>query len=109
MKTIERAAPALSMGRRMATLASWTFPGAVLTLLPKCPACIAAYAALWTGIGLSMPVAAGLRLALMLMCIVSLVFLAYRQLRRLVMRRSSPPRRPECPQCPALFVIFNKE
>ena len=48
--------------RRLARLVSWVVPGAVLGLLPKCPACLAAYIALGTGIGLSLPAAEHLRL-----------------------------------------------
>ncbi len=35
--------------------------GTLLVLLPKCPICIAAYLALWTGAGVAMPIAAHLR------------------------------------------------
>jgi hypothetical protein len=35
--------------------------GALLVLLPKCPLCIAAYLALWTGASVAMPVATHLR------------------------------------------------
>ena len=38
--------------------------GALLVLLPKCPLCIAAYLALWTGASVAMPVATHLRLVL---------------------------------------------
>jgi membrane protein implicated in regulation of membrane protease activity len=82
MKTRALAAPVPSLGHRAATLASWALPGTVLALLPKCPACLAAYAALWTGIGLSIPVASGLRWALMLACVASLSVLAFRLVRR---------------------------
>ena len=47
--------------RRVARFVSWIVPGAVLALMPKCPACLAAYIALGTGIGLSLPAAENLR------------------------------------------------
>jgi hypothetical protein len=109
MKALAMVALPRSLARRAAALASWAFPGTVLALLPKCPACLAAYAALWTGIGLSMPEASGLRLFLMVACTASLAFLAYRQLRRLGARFRSIARRLECPQCPPSFVMITKE
>ena len=57
------------LARRMGRLAEWSapvIPAAALALLPKCPACIAAYAALWSGIGLSLTAAAQVRTGLLL-------------------------------------------
>jgi membrane protein implicated in regulation of membrane protease activity len=71
------------LGRRCLDFARWILPGAVLTLLPKCPACLAAYIALSTGVGLSLSAATYLRLALLVVCTASLVFLAARFVRRL--------------------------
>jgi hypothetical protein len=51
--------------RRLGGLAGWLGSAAGLALMPKCPACIAAYLALGTGVGISVSAAAHLRTALM--------------------------------------------
>ena len=41
---------------------AWVLPSAILVLVPKCPACLAAHVTLWTGLGLSLSTATYLRL-----------------------------------------------
>lgn len=43
--------------RRVRAIFAWVLPNAILVLVPKCPACLAAYVTLWTGLGLSLSVA----------------------------------------------------
>jgi len=59
----------------------------MLVLLPKCPACVVAYVALATGLGISMSAAAHLRMLVVLLCTVSLGFVATRSLRRTLLIR----------------------
>ena len=75
-----------SIVRRAVDLVGWIVPGAILALIPKCPICLAAYIALWTGLGLSVAAAANLRVLLIIVCVMSLIFLAARQTRRLIAR-----------------------
>ncbi len=52
-----------SVAVRAGKAGSWLGPGALLVLLPKCPMCLVGYLAL-AGIGVSVQVAAGLRIGL---------------------------------------------
>lgn len=63
-------------------LGGWLAPTVVLALMPKCPACLAAYVALGTGVALSGAVATQLRTAIIVVCVGSIAFLAVRGVRR---------------------------
>lgn len=59
--------------RRLGSFAGSILPGAVLMLIPKCPVCIIAYVTLISGVGLSIPAAANLRTALIVVSAVCLL------------------------------------
>ncbi|HEY5895030.1 MAG TPA: hypothetical protein VIT91_17565 [Chthoniobacterales bacterium] len=77
--------------RRGGEIAGWIVPSVTLALLPKCPACVAAYVALATGIGISLPTATYLRVMLVAVCVASLVFIIARRLRSLMAQGVSQP------------------
>ena len=81
-----RPAPFSKRGRE---IAAWIIPGATLVLLPKCPMCIVAYVALFSGAGISMACASNLRVALLALCIGTLLFLALRRLGRVMPRKET--------------------
>lgn len=76
--------------KRGGETAAWIISSATLVLLPKCPACIAMYLALFSGVGISMAGAAGLRMALIVLCVSSLLCLALLRLRRVAAGRARP-------------------
>lgn len=61
------------------TIAEWSLPSVALIFLPKCPACLAAYIALGTGIGLSFSTAAHLRTGIAVASLLLLTYLVARQ------------------------------
>jgi hypothetical protein len=75
-----------SFMRRSLDLIAKVVPVALLAVLPKCPACLVAYVALGTGIGLSLTAATYLRLLLMVACVGSLIFFVVKMIRPKIRR-----------------------
>jgi hypothetical protein len=84
--------------RRGWELAGWALPSAVLALMPKCPACLAAYVAAGTGLGLSVTTAAYLRILLLVLCVASLAYLATRKIRVFLAHRTGRPKKETGPR-----------
>jgi hypothetical protein len=82
--TMDSEAHRLTFPRRCLNIAGWIVPGAILALMPKCPACLAAYVVVWTGFGLSLSTATHLRVSLLILCVGSLLYLAVNRLWRFV-------------------------
>jgi hypothetical protein len=76
-----------SVGRRRFAWAKCSLPTLILALLPKCPACFAAYVALGTGISLSVAAASVLRTALIVACVATLIWVFVSALRSAPVRR----------------------
>jgi hypothetical protein len=79
-------APRLTLGRRCLGVAGWIVPGALLALMPKCPACLAAYVLLWTGVGLSVATAGILRMSVLIFSVALLSCLLGRVILRVLVK-----------------------
>ena len=64
--------------RRIATLIKWAVPFISLALVPKCPACVAAYVLCFNGIGVSLPTAGALQWFLMAISVAAVACLILR-------------------------------
>ena len=78
----------ITRGKEWARIFNWILPGMVLTLLPKCPFCIAAYVALITGFGISVSVASYLQIILIIACCSALKYLTLSSIRQRLMEKS---------------------
>ena len=89
--------PTASRRRRGGEIAGWIIPGVTLVLMPKCPICVAAYVAFFSGVSISFASASHLRTSLQILCIAALLYLVTKRLCRLVRtsltQRSLKPRR----------------
>lgn len=74
--------PAGSKARRAKDAGEWGVPALVLFLLPKCPMCVAAYVATFTGIGLSIEAATWVRDFMVAVSVLAVTVLVIRMLRR---------------------------
>jgi hypothetical protein len=70
-------------GRSARYIFAWILPSAILVLMPKCPVCLAAHVALWTGLGMSLSTATYLRWVLLMLCVASLLFLIVKRQARI--------------------------
>jgi hypothetical protein len=62
-----------SARRTFARVAGTILPGIVLALMPKCPACIVVYAAIFTGLGISLTAATYLWTGAIVLCVACMV------------------------------------
>jgi hypothetical protein len=67
----------------------WLSPATLLMLTPKCPMCVAAYVALFTGTSITVSTARWIQILMPMLCVTSLAYLAVRHSRNRWPRKSS--------------------
>lgn len=73
---------AISRQWTIAEIVGWALSTTIVLFVPKCPACLAAHLAIWTGLGVSFSMASYLRWGLLILCGGSLIYLASQWSRR---------------------------
>jgi hypothetical protein len=88
--TPEDVKPPAGFFRRAWRGTQWIFPAALLALMPKCPLCVVAYVALFSGIGISVSTARWIQILMLALCLGSSAYLAVRFWRRRALARALP-------------------
>jgi hypothetical protein len=73
--------PQGNLARRLLKIVQGTCSAIILLLMPKCPVCVAAYVATFTGVGLSINAANTVRILTLFFAGCSVIYLVARQLR----------------------------
>jgi len=81
--------PPATLKRRGIEAAGIILSGATLVLMPKCPICVAAYVAMFSGIGISVAGATVLRTSLLILCITGVAFVAAKWILQAVARKKA--------------------
>ena len=66
--------------KKRKNIAGGVVPAILLILMPKCPACLAAYVSVATGLGIGFTTARYMRIALIALCLASMVYFVLRWL-----------------------------
>jgi len=74
VRTVVGNPQSLTFRQRIPDLVRWLIPSAILVLLPKCPACLAASIAFGTGVSLSLAAASYIKTLLVIMCVAALAY-----------------------------------
>jgi hypothetical protein len=84
---IESPAASRSTSRSVWEIVTGALSVGVWVLMPKCPVCLAAYVALWTGLGLSFATAQYVRWSLLLLSATALLYLVGKRIAKRSIRQ----------------------